>query len=151
MPRAQWEHIKEEFKDCCAYCGQPASMENRGIVPDHVIPVTEFGELVVGNTIPACQDCNDKRGEKDWREFLRTRSPADAETRVQHIEKFLGKDDYQPRTLSGSLDERELSQYEQLLVDWKSLLQRAGQLRAAAEKRRQSKEPRRDASHIPSA
>src|ERR1700752_1895750 len=78
MHKAQWEQIKEEFGGRCVFCGEEGTKENRGIVPDHLVPVTRFGELVLGNVVPACQACNDSRGEKDWRPFLRQRFTGDA-------------------------------------------------------------------------
>jgi len=61
--KAHWAAIPEEFNHACAYCGVRGSAENRGIVADHLIAVTEYGELVAGNTVPACQSCNDSRGK----------------------------------------------------------------------------------------
>jgi len=134
MPKVLWGHIKGEFGGRCAYCRQPATKENRGIVPDHLIPVTKFGELVVGNTVPACQDCNDTR-EADWRHFLRRRFPKHAESRIRHIECYLDRHPYRPPTLRAALSSDQRRAYLRLLADWRSLLKRAHRLRAAVARR----------------
>jgi hypothetical protein len=79
MSTVQWKQLLEEFGGLCIFCGSADTAENRGIVPDHLIPVIRFGELILGNTVPACQTCNDSRGEKDWLPFLRSRFPGDVE------------------------------------------------------------------------
>ena len=133
MPKAQWERIKQEFGGRCVFCGETSTKENRGIVPDHLIPVTQFGELVIGNTIPACQTCNDSRGEKDWRPFLRDRFRGDAQAQIQRIEDYLKRHPYHPPSPDSALSERDRRDYQQLLQDWESFLERARRLHAAAE------------------
>ena len=58
LPKKQKLEVFEAFAYKCGYCGLPGNEENRGLVLDHHIPVTEFGELVLGNAICACQRCN---------------------------------------------------------------------------------------------
>lgn len=136
MPNAQWRRVLEEFGGICIFCGSPGTAENRGIVPDHLIPVTQFGELVLGNTVPACQTCNDSRGEKDWRPFLRSRYPGNAETQIAAVEAHIARHGYHPVTLETALAPHEQTAYAALLQDWQSLLETARQLHASAEKRR---------------
>jgi len=136
MRKAQWEQIKQEFGGQCIFCGQSGTKENRGIVPDHLIPVTRFGELVVGNTVPACQTCNDSRGEGDWRPFLRERFPADAEAQIARIEEYLARHPYHPPSPEEALSAGELKDYRALRDEWDSMLERARRLQASVEKRR---------------
>jgi len=110
MPKAQWERIKEEFDNRCVFCGQQGSKENRGIVPDHLIPVTQFGELVVGNTVPSCQTCNDSRGEKDWRPFLRERFAGDPDAQIMRVETYLARHPYHPTPPETALSEAEFKE-----------------------------------------
>lgn len=138
MATSQWKHVLEEFGGLCIFCGSSGTAKNRGIVPDHLIPVTRFGELVVGNTVPACQTCNDSRGEKDWRPFLRSRHPGDAEAQILAVEAHLAKYNYHPASLESALAPHEQAAYATLLRDWGSLIERARALHAAAEKRRRS-------------
>ena len=136
MPKAQWERIKAEFVERCVFCGSTATKENRGIVPDHLVPVTRFGELVVGNTVPACQTCNDSRGEKDWRPFIRVTYPNDPEVQITLIEEYLTRHPYHPQSLEVALSHSEQASYLALLANWESLLEKARELHKAAEERR---------------
>ena len=139
MTKKQWEALKAEFNDRCAYCGHTATKENRGIVPDHLIPVTRYGELVLGNTVPSCQSCNDSRGEKDWRPFVREKYPEHAEKRIEKIEAYLHRHPYHPVSPESVYLPEENAQYVQLFEDWKALLERATKLQAVVESRRKSK------------
>ncbi|MCA8116046.1 HNH endonuclease [Burkholderia cepacia] len=136
MPQKEWERIKAEFENVCVYCECASSQENRGIVPDHLVPVTQFGELVVGNTVPACQTCNDSRGDRDWRAFLRDKFPNDADGRIERIEAHLRLHPYKAPSPETALSGQEQLDYFALLADWESLLERARALHASAEDRR---------------
>lgn len=135
MRKAQWEQIKEEFGGHCVFCGQSGTKENRGIVPDHLIPVTRSIELVIGNTMPACQTCNDSRGENDWRPFLRERFPGDAESQISRVDQYLARHPYHPPSPIGALPGKELRDYQALLVEWDSMLQSARRLQGSVRMR----------------
>ena len=51
ITKVHWKAVIEEFGGLCVFCGSAGTVENRGIVPDHLVPVTRFGELVLGNTV----------------------------------------------------------------------------------------------------
>jgi NMD protein affecting ribosome stability and mRNA decay len=136
MSRAQWEAVLEEFGRICIFCGSPSNEKNRGIVPDHLVPVTRFGELVMGNTVPACQTCNDSRGEKEWRPFLRQTFTGDAETQIRRVETHLAKFNYHPVSLEDALSPSERKSYLALLEEWEAMLEKAKHLRDSAAKRR---------------
>lgn len=138
MSKADWKRVLEDFNEICVFCGSEGTTGNRGIVPDHLIPATQFGELVLGNTVPACQTCNDSRGEKDWRLFLNTRFPSDAETRIAKVEEHLAKYHYCPPTPENSLSADEREAYLVLVQQWESMLAKAKKLHAAAKLRRKS-------------
>jgi len=58
----------------CVYCGKPAETW------DHIIAIVKDGKFSgyghqVGNLIPCCKDCNSKKGNRNWREFLTTKRP----------------------------------------------------------------------------
>lgn len=141
MPSTQWEHIKQEFGGTCVFCGQSGTKDNRGIVPDHLVPVTRFGELVVGNTVPACQTCNDSRGERDWRPFMRERFRGDAAAQIARIEQYLERHPYHPESPEEALSESELGDYQAMLAEWDSMLQRARRLHSSVEERRKQHGP----------
>ena len=136
MSPAQWENIKVEFNGLCVFCGSGPTIANRGIVPDHLIPVTLFGELVMGNTVPACQTCNDSRGDGAWLPFLRGRFPSNPEAQINCVETYLKDHPYHPPSPETALSPEEKQSYAQLLKDWELLLARARTLYASAENRR---------------
>lgn len=135
VSKEKWTLVLAEFSNKCAYCSSAPSAENRGIVPDHLIAVTEFGELVPGNIVPACQTCNDSRGNKSWREFIIQRF-TDAVERIKRIEHYISTHHYTPRTPESALTPEELEQYLQLIADWEVFLVNAQHLRSQVVKRR---------------
>jgi len=136
MSKAQWQTVLEELGGLCIFCGQAGTAENRGIVADHLVPVTRFGELVIGNTVPACQSCNDSRGDKEWRPFLRSLFPGDAEVQIRRVEDYVTKFNYHPVSLEVALSATERERYKTLLRKWEIMLKMARRLRDAAGKRR---------------
>lgn len=136
MSKADWKRVLEDFDAVCVFCGSEGTLGNRGIVPDHLIPVTQFGELVLGNTVPACQSCNDSRGEKDWRVFLEEQFPNHAKTQIVKIEEHRAKYHYLPPTLENALSAYEREIYVALVQQWEAMLAKAKALRIAAELRR---------------
>ncbi len=139
MPGEVWDAILQEFQGRCVYCGQGPTKENRGIVPDHVVPATDFGELVIGNTVPACQTCNDARGNDDWREFLSRRFPSQAEDRIAMIEYHLSQNPYNAVTPDRILTAEELESYNTILADWERVLATASRLYSTVKARRDIK------------
>jgi NMD protein affecting ribosome stability and mRNA decay len=138
LSKAHWSAVLEEFSHVCAYCGGAPSAANRGIVPDHLVAVTDHGELVPGNTIPACQTCNDSRGNKDWREFIRVRFPSSARSRIAAIEAHIKRHNYSACTPESALTDEELTEYRQILQQWEALLTKAQALQARVAGRRKS-------------
>ena len=123
------------FESKCAFCNQEATLANRGIVADHLTPANAFGELVLGNVLPACQDCNDSRGEVDWRSFVRKKFPGDGEAQIRRIDEHLASHSYQVCSPETSLSPEELAEYEKLKADFEDWLTRARVLRrSVAEK-----------------
>ena len=136
MSRAHWRLIADEFNGRCVFCGELGARENRGIVPDHLIPVTQYGELVLGNTVPACQTCNDSRGEKDWRTYLQEQFPDHAPLRIAAIELYLARHPYQTVPPKDALSSDELLEYEALFQEWERILSAAKRLGASVSARK---------------
>src|SRR3954451_2669499 len=72
----------------CVYCGEPAETW------DHLVGLVKDSELngyghQVGNLVPCCRACNSLKGNKGWREFVRSAIP-DPGKRAQ-VESVLGK------------------------------------------------------------
>lgn len=57
---AQWEEMKRLYGDRCAYCG----VEPAVLTQDHVIPVSRGGSHTASNIVPACQECNSRKGAR---------------------------------------------------------------------------------------
>jgi len=136
MSKKQWQAVRDEYGGLCVFCGSEGTKENRGIVADHLISVTRFGELVLGNTVPACQKCNDTRGHKEWRPFIRKNFPKSAKLRIAAIEKHLSKHPYHPPAPKDTLNRDQQKSYERLFTDWRKLYFRACALRELVAKRR---------------
>ena len=136
MTKEDWAETLQEFDGLCAFCGSAATAANRGVVADHLIPVTDFGELVAGNTVPACQTCNDSRGNRDWRAFLQSRFANEAALRIAKIDAHVSKYNYSPSSPERSLTPEELEEYRELFRQWDKLLARAKALQLAVAKRK---------------
>lgn len=55
----QWEVKIREYNYRCAYCGKRCAM-----TMDCVIPLSKGGTYSAENVVPACAECNDKKGAK---------------------------------------------------------------------------------------
>lgn len=59
-----WAHAMDFFDYSCAYCD-----EKRKLTRDHVLPFYRGGEHTRTNVVPACGECNDKKGTKLVEDF----------------------------------------------------------------------------------
>jgi len=58
----QWEDIIRKYNYRCAYCGKRCYLTQ-----DHIIPLSRGGEHSPDNIVPACSECNGKKGVRlDW-------------------------------------------------------------------------------------
>lgn len=60
----QWETIKQDFNNKCAYCG-----EEKPLAHEHFIPIYNKGEYTINNIIPSCKACNTSKFSnkfEDW-------------------------------------------------------------------------------------
>ncbi len=134
----EWQTILRAFTNRCAFCGERKTAANRGLVPDHLLAARHHGELVPGNAVPACQRCNDSRGQQDWRQYLQLRFPEQAAERAAHIDAYLTKHVYEVATPENNLTASEQADYNQLLTDWEQLRTRAYALKERVTLRRQT-------------
>lgn len=79
----QWEKIKTQFNNKCAYCGEEISLTQ-----DHFIPLSKGGEYTHNNIIPACLSCNSKKHNKDFFSWY-PQHESYSKQREQKILKFL--------------------------------------------------------------
>lgn len=62
----EWQDRLNEFLNSCAYCGSAGEMEI-----EHMVPLSRNGKHTRSNVVPACGDCNRKKGSKTLMEFAR--------------------------------------------------------------------------------
>jgi len=62
-----WEYLLEKWGHRCVYCEAP----DRKLTIDHVTPRSRGGSDRVSNLVPACEYCNQFKGNKPVQEFLK--------------------------------------------------------------------------------
>jgi hypothetical protein len=60
LTSSEWQNILLAFKSSCAYCGEWV----RFPVLEHLVPVHHGGGTDAHNVVPACANCNTKKGRK---------------------------------------------------------------------------------------
>ena len=87
----------------CAFCGDTEANRN-----DHLVPVSQGGEFVPQNVVPACQPCDDSKGGSNYIDWMRNGksarsllvrknfSDAEIEERIKRIRQWAGP--YSPRS-----------------------------------------------------
>lgn len=65
----EWKERLEEFEHRCAYCGQKPP-EGEWLELEHLIPLTRGGFHRKSNVVPACGDCNKRKGQMTAEEYL---------------------------------------------------------------------------------
>jgi 5-methylcytosine-specific restriction endonuclease McrA len=83
-----WKSTKDYFANKCVYCGAETKLEI-----DHAIPMNKekLGEHKLGNLVPSCQQCNNNKGGKDFREFL-----GENVASISKIEEYMDSKNYVP-------------------------------------------------------
>ena len=56
----QWTAIVSKYKGRCAYCDKKIPK----LEQDHVFPVSKGGGYTADNIVPACHDCNSRKGAR---------------------------------------------------------------------------------------
>ena len=59
-----WRKLLSGFDNKCAYCGSENDMSI-----DHIIPISKEGTSHIYNLLPACRQCNRKKGVKNIHDF----------------------------------------------------------------------------------
>lgn len=65
---ADWEKTLQFFDYKCAYCG--SSLDEKEMQFEHIIPVVDGGETMLGNIVPVCSKCNSSKGKKKVLKWL---------------------------------------------------------------------------------
>jgi len=55
-----------KFFGGCAFCRVKQAPRK-----DHLIPVIQCGDFIRRNVVPACQKCDDSKGQKEYHEWMR--------------------------------------------------------------------------------
>jgi len=53
----EWREIKKQYQYRCVYCGQKLSL-----TIEHAVPISKGGTHTKNNVVPACFQCNSRRG-----------------------------------------------------------------------------------------
>ena len=120
-----------EFFEGCAFCGSKTTPRM-----DHLIPVISLGDFVRSNVVPACQVCDDSKGQREYHEWMRNStspkslrkrglSEKQIEDRIKLIEKWQGE--YTAKT-EKELFGRNYGQYLDILNKMDALCNEARQL-----------------------
>ena len=94
----------------CVFCGSPEVKRW-----DHLVPINKGGETVLGNMVPACARCDDSKRDLPFEEWMtsnsegspKSRGIKDVDQRVEHINAYVQRYSYTPRSLEQRLDEYE--------------------------------------------
>lgn len=131
-------------KCTCIYCGGKKSEW------DHLRPIVinkrPTGYITeIANLVPACGKCNQSKGNKPWREWIRSKAPHSPQTRgMTDLEERVGRLeayerwrqpvrlDYE-KILELALWEKHIKNWEQLLEKMKEAQEHAKVLRQALE------------------
>lgn len=83
----QWKSCLDYFNHSCAYCGS-----KRNLQQEHFVPVSKGGEYTITNIIPACENCNYNKRDKDFFIWYKERDYYCLK-RKRKILKYLGYED----------------------------------------------------------
>ena len=82
---------------------------------DHVVPIKEGGETVLGNMVLACARCDDSKRHLPLEEWMKSNSESslknrgvkDIEQRIERIKGYVEHFGYTPRSLEDRLDKHD--------------------------------------------
>lgn len=60
-----WNKCMNHFSNSCSYCGE----SEKNIHQDHFVPLSKGGEYTKYNIIPACETCNIKKSDRDFKDW----------------------------------------------------------------------------------
>lgn len=83
-----WKSTKDYFSHKCAYCDAETEL-----LIEHAVPINKekLGEHRLGNLVPSCKPCNSKKGNQNFREFLKENTVA-----INRIEEYMDSKNYVP-------------------------------------------------------
>lgn len=103
LTHEQWNNAKLYFDKACSYCGMTEAEHvekyNQTLHQEHFIPLSEGGEYMHNNIIPACVSCNSSKRDRDFFEWYPSYEHY-SRTREKKILEFLGYKDKGVQQLS---------------------------------------------------
>ena len=83
------EFLDENVGANCIYCDTVLDKENA--TADHIIPISDGGNNCQVNLVVCCKDCNNQRGNLDFKEFMRLKKINYKKVRKKFKEKIQKK------------------------------------------------------------
>ena len=86
--KSDWEETLEHFGHKCAYCG-----EEKKLIMEHAIPInkSQLGEHRLGNLVPSCKECNNKKHNSCYDSFLK-----EDHAKIKIIQDYMRLSNYTP-------------------------------------------------------
>jgi hypothetical protein len=117
-----------EFFGGCAFCGAKEAPRK-----DHLVAVIQCGDFTPHNVVPACQKCDDSKGQKEYHEWMRNSNSRrslkargftgkQVEERIKLIEKW--QSGYSPMT-EAELFGEDYARYQEILKKMEKLCEEA--------------------------
>jgi hypothetical protein len=115
----------------CAFCGVREAPRK-----DHLVPVVQCGDFTPRNVVPACQKCDDSKGQREYHEWMRNSNSRrslkargfvdeQVEERIKLIEKW--QSGYRPLT-EAELFGEDYARYQEMLQQMEQLCEEARQM-----------------------
>ena len=77
------EFLLENKKAKCIYCEK--ALDESNATTDHIIPISEGGNNCQVNLLICCFDCNNQRGNMEFKQYLRIKNPKYRNTKIPYI------------------------------------------------------------------
>ncbi len=86
--KSDWAETLGYFDHKCAYCG-----ESKNLIKEHAVPInkSKLGEHKLGNLVPSCKGCNDKKHHSSYEDFLENNPE-----KIKKIKEYMKIKKYQP-------------------------------------------------------
>jgi hypothetical protein len=77
------EFLLENKKAKCIYCEK--ALDESNATTDHIIPISEGGNNCQVNLLICCFDCNNQRGNMEFKQYLRIKNPKYRNTKIPYV------------------------------------------------------------------
>ena len=98
----------------CVYCDKEEAQ-----TWDHIYGLVKDGKFsgyghIIGNLVPCCKQCNSAKGNKNWKDFLKTIHLDENELldRIEKISRYIKENSTQQKSLLDGLPEDEKRYYD---------------------------------------